>query len=57
MIHKIVVAVISIKFKEELSMVCEREAFLGSSLLNLYDPGKDVFGGHGIVEIALCHDS
>ena len=57
MIREIVVAIISIKFKEELGMVCEREAFLGRSLLNLYDPRKDVFGGHAIVKIGFCHDS
>jgi hypothetical protein len=57
MIHKIVIAIIVFKLKEELSMVCERETLLGCSLLNLYDPRKDVFGGHGVVEIGLCHDT
>ena len=57
MINKIVVAIITVKLKEELSMVCERESLLGRSFFNLYDPRKDVLGGHGIVEIGLCHDS
>jgi hypothetical protein len=57
MIHEIVVAIIAVKLKEELRMVCERETLLGRSLLNLYDPSRDVFGGHGIVEIGLCHDA
>jgi len=57
MIHEIVIAIISVKFKEELRMVCERETLLGRSLLNLYDPSRDVFGVHGIVEIGLCHDA
>jgi hypothetical protein len=57
MIHEIIVAINTINFKEELSMVCERETVLGCSLLNLYDPSRDVFGGYGIVEIGLCHDT
>ena len=57
MIHEIVVAIIAVKLKKELCMVCERETLLGRSLLNLYDPSRDVFGGHWIVEIGLCHDA
>jgi hypothetical protein len=57
MIHEIVVAINTINFKEELSMVCERETLLGRSLFDLYDPRKNVFGSHGIVEIGLCHDT
>jgi len=57
MINKIVVAIITVKLKEELSMVCECETFLGRSPLDLYDPRKDVLGGHGIVEIGFCHHS
>ena len=55
--NEIVVAIIAVKLKEELRMVCERETFLQRSLLNLYDPREEAFGGHGIVEIGLCHDS
>jgi len=57
MIHEIVVAITAVKLNKELSMVCERETLLGRSLLNLYDPRKDVLGGHGIVEIGFCHHS
>jgi len=57
MIHEIIVAIIAVKFKEELGTVCERETFLGRSLLDLYDPSRGVFGGHGIVEIRLCYDA
>jgi hypothetical protein len=57
MIHEIVVAIIAVKLKEELRMVRERETLLRRSLLNLYDPSRDAFGGHGIVEIGLCHDA
>jgi len=57
MIHEIVVAIIAVKLKEELRMVCEREALLGRSLLNFCDPSRDAFGGHGIVKIGLCHDA
>jgi len=57
MIHKIVVAIIAVKLKEELRMVRERETLLGRSLLNLYDPSRDIFGGHWIVKIGLCHDA
>jgi len=57
MIHKIVVAIIAVKLKEELCMVCERETLLGRLLLNFYDPSRDAFGGHGIVEIGACHDA
>jgi len=56
-IHEIVVAIIAVKLNKELCMVRERETLLGRSLLNLYDPSRDVFGGHGIVEIGLRHDS
>ena len=56
-VHEIVVAIIAVKLKEELCMVCERETLLRCLLLNLYDPSRDVFGGHGIVEIRLCHDA
>ena len=49
MIHEIVVAIIAVKLKEELRMVCERETLLGRSFLNFYDPGRDVCCGHGIV--------
>ena len=57
MIHEIVVAINSVKLKEELRMICERKTLLGRSLLNLSDPSKDIFCGHGIVEIRLCHDA
>jgi hypothetical protein len=57
MIHEIVITIIAVKLKEELRMVCERETLLGRSLLNLYDPRKDVFGGYGVVEIGLCHNA
>jgi hypothetical protein len=57
MIHKVVVAIITVKLKEQLCMVCECKTLLGRSLLNLYDPSKDLFGGHRIVEIGLCHDA
>jgi len=57
MIHKIVVAIISVKLKEELCMVCERETLLGRSLFYLYDPCKDVFADHGVGEIGLRHDT
>ena len=57
MIHKIVIAIIAVKLKEELRMVCERETLLGRSLLDLYDPSREAFGGHGIIEIGLCHDT
>ena len=49
MIHEVVIAIIAFKLKEELCMVGERETLLGCSLLNFYDPRKDVFGGHRIV--------
>jgi hypothetical protein len=49
MIHKTVVAIIAVKLKEGLRMVCERETLLGRSLLNLYDPSRAVFGSQGIV--------
>jgi len=57
MIHEIIVAIIAVKFKEELCIICDRETFLGRSLLNFYDPSRDACGGHGIVEIGLCHDT
>jgi len=57
MIHEIVVAIIAIKLKEELCMVCERETLFGRLFLNLYDPSRDAFGGHGIIKIGLCHDA
>ena len=57
MIHEIIVAIISVKLKEELRMVCEHGTLLGRSLLNLYDPSRDLFGGHGVIEIGLCHDA
>ena len=57
MIHEIVVAIIAVKLKKELCMVCERETLLGRLLLDLYDPSRDVFGGHRIVKIGLCHDA
>jgi hypothetical protein len=55
MIHEIVIAIIAVKLKEELCMVCECETLLGRLLLNFCDPSRDVFGGHGIVEIGVCH--
>ena len=57
MIHEIVVAVIAVKLKEELCIVCERETHLGRLLLNFCDPSRDVFSGHAIVEIGVCHDA
>ena len=57
MIHKIIVAIISVELKEELCLVCEGETLLGCSPLNLYDPSKDVLSSHGNVEIGLCHDA
>ena len=57
MIHEIVVAIIAVKLKEELRMVCERKTLLGRLLLNLYDPSRDAFGGYGIVKIGLRHDT
>ena len=57
MIHEIVVAIISVKLKEELRMLCERETLLGRSLLNFYEPSRDGFGVQGVVEIWLCHDT
>jgi len=56
MVHEIIVAIIAVKFEEELRTVCERETLLRRSLLNLYDPSTDVFGSHRIVQIRLCHD-
>ena len=57
MIHEIVVAITSVNLKKKLCLVCERETLLGRSLPNFYDPSRDVFGSHGIVEIGLCHDA
>ena len=57
MIHEIIVAIIAVKLKKELRMVCEQETLLERSLLNFSDPSGDVFGGHGIVQIGLCHDA
>jgi len=42
MIHAIVVAIIAVKLKEEFRMASERETLLGHSLLNLYDPSRDI---------------
>jgi len=54
-VHEIAVAIIAVELKEELRMVCEWKTLLVRSLLNPYDPSRDVFGGHWIVEIRLCH--
>jgi len=57
MIHEIVIAIIAVKSKEELRMLCERETLLWRSFLDFYDPSIDGFGGHRVVEIWLCHDA
>jgi len=54
-VHEIAVAIIAVELKEELRSVCEWKTLLVRSLLNLYDPSRDVFGGHWIVEIRLYH--
>jgi hypothetical protein len=50
-VHEIVAAIIAVELKEELRMDCEWKTLLVRSLLDLYDPSRDVVGGHWIVEI------
>src|SRR5258708_35003057 len=43
-VHEIVAAIITVELKEELRIVCEWKTLLVRSLLDLYDPSRDVFG-------------